>query len=373
MGPLSDTRKQKDNDLAKIQIRWPLGFDPKQLKIDLKARGVGVGYPEFEGKISDFPVIVTSGKTRLRFYDKSGEIIEYSNKTESNLLSADSEMSNEMKNDGIAVAFIDGGYQFGMIEPELTPKSGEYGKKTLQAAEESAQIKGGELLEFHIEYSGRHITQSVLINKGGFWRYVIPKTKAPLPEKGVLGSLEFRDGRGRMGAAGIDLGKNIASFNARSGVTNGAAADVVGGKGHAPKGWYLVYKRTDFSGRQRDIIDGSGEESDIRQGGYVRWMQDDATDAAQRYKEDFVYNGSLRHDRSVGLPTRIMYKWQMHPIAPDDADGRSQLQIHPDGRKNGTLGCIGIQNYSDCVRVSTMLSNYSQNYLYVEIQQPTKK
>ena len=229
------------------------------------------------------------------------------------------------------------------------------------------------MLEFRILEDKHNYTQSIVLNKGGFWRFVIPKIKPPLPIGGALGELEFRDGRGYIGQNNLDLGKSIVSFGARSGYANGKASTIAEGKGHIPGGWYIAYRRKDITRIQSDLIDGEGETRTIRQGAYVRWYQDDVVELSKRYKTNYIYNGALEHDRKVGLPYRIKFKWQLEPIPPDDASGRSHLQIHPDGKKDGTLGCIGIQQYDGCVKVSSMLNNFNQTNILVYIQSSNDK
>lgn len=243
-----------------------------------------------------------------------------------------------------------------------------YDQTNLGMAEVSSTSLRGAVVSLVVSKDLISASNLITVYKGGFWRFALPTTRAPLPAGGVLGRLEFRDGKGRLDANRSDLGALLFSFPARSGLRNGADETVEGGGGHVPRGWYFGYRRTDFSGNQRDSRNSQNGRVTIRQGAYVRWQQDDARSAEERYTNDFVYNSRYERDRRAGLPRSVMFKWQLVPIAPNTAHGRTQLQIHPDGRRNGTRGCIGIQNYSDCLSVNRILTNYNQCNLLVETE-----
>jgi hypothetical protein len=65
----------------------------------------------------------------------------------------------------------------------------------------------------------------------------------------------------------------------------------------------------------------------------------------------------------------------MTAIAPGTAQGRTDIQIHPDGECTdnvmaGTAGCIGIQTYRDCEQVLKTLENYHGLKVKVQLSQP---
>ena len=98
----------------------------------------------------------------------------------------------------------------------------------------------------------------------------------------------------------------------------------------------------------------------ISQGGYVRWKQDDETDPTKRYKNIYRYDASKAHDVAIGKPKPISFKYDLTPIEPGIAQRRTYIQIHPDGectdaKMGGTAGCIGIQTFTGCVEVDSIL------------------
>jgi len=145
---------------------------------------------------------------------------------------------------------------------------------------------------------------------------------------------------------------------------------------HAPPGWWRTTRRTDFNDPdQRDKESGSGGTKKISQGGYVRWKQDDETDPAKRYTKLYRYDAANAHDAGIGEPKPIQFKYQLDAIMPETAQGRTNIQIHPDGECTdpemaGTAGCIGIQTYSNCEQVLRTLENYHGLKVKIQITQP---
>jgi hypothetical protein len=309
-----------------------------------------------------------NGPSRLRFYSGSGERINCLDNAETNILSSAGNMRQELREQGLSILFMDGAELFGSQTPVLQPILGEHDPDLIARAEDAASRQGAAQIGLHTRIGDAVNVQNLTVYRGGFWRYVVPSTNAPLPTYGVLGVLEFRDGKGRLSPNLTHLGNVLASFPARSGISNGGRWNLPEGGGHMPPGWYHMYRRLDFRASQRDVSRGSGNSRVIRQGSYVRWEQDDATGASRRYTNNYIYNAMYARDRSIGLPTVARFKWQLEPIPPNTAAGRTQLQIHPDGRKNGTMGCIGIQTYNDCLSVNAILQRYHQLSLMVEIQ-----
>jgi len=182
-----------------------------------------------------------------------------------------------------------------------------------------------------------------------------------------LGTLEFRDGKGRITDTQTDAGNLLLTWSARSGKTSGANYDVKDGHGHIPPGWRVVFERAVLTGAQKDSSSGSGRTKKIKQGGYVRWKQDDETDVANRYTA-YLYDASKDKDYGIGEPDAISFKFQTEVVAPSRAANRSEIQIHPDGKKDGTAGCIGIQTFRDCVSIKFILKRYNALKLKTEVQ-----
>jgi len=351
-----------DDDLCKLTIRWPEGLHAGIDSLELTATGIAVDHNE-----SNRSYVTTEvGQSKVAFLSASGARLTFEDEAAWDVISGNSEIANSLITLGSASIFVEGIRKFGTIEPVLGSTAWEHDSELLDMAESAAAVMGGACITLGYGDADKMITQKTILNKGGFWRFVIPTTNAPLPSGGVLGSLEFRDGRGRLNENQTDLGSLLQAFAARSGIRGGADQTVEAGGGHIPIGWYLGYRRTDFSDKQRDSETTRGEAIRIRQGAYVRWRQDDAVSTTDRYTSDFIYDSSFTKDRRIGRPVTVRFKWQLEPIRPNWAFGRTQLQIHPDGKKNGTMGCIGIQSYVDCLSVNRILTDYNQCNLLVQ-------
>jgi hypothetical protein len=361
---MSEQRKNNDNDLAKIIIRWPVGLDPGIGTLLLTAKGIWVD----SNAENMAPVIGDAGQSRLRFYSESGARINSIDNPETNLMTVAGGRLQELREKGYCVLYIDGAELFGCQEPYLEPVLGEHNERLKSLAADAASRMGAAFITLQAHVGGVNTLQNLTVYRGGFWRFVLPATNAPLPARGVLGTLEFRDGKGRISRSVTHNGNLLGAYPARSGLSNGSRWDVTGEGGHMPPGWYYMYRRTDFRGSQRDVRSNGSKNLVIRQGSYVRWQQDDATSPTQRYTNDYIYNAAYTRDSNIGLPTVARFKWQLEPIPPDTAANRTQLQMHPDGRKNGTMGCVGIQAYNDCLSVNAILQRYHQLSLLVEIQ-----
>lgn len=361
-GDMTPTRRNLDDDLAKIIVRWPIGIDPALFNLRLTSAGFRQNYQNDD----QIPVMEVTSASNLRFYSADGVRLASPDSSAGSLQTSMPTVFAELRDNGQSTLYVDAGRHFGVIEPLLGPTRGAYAPEITAEADDSAQELSGSIIGLEASINSRTTTQNSIVFKGGFWRFSIPVTRPPLPPRGVAGQLEFWDGKGRITENETDIGQLVASFSARSGITRGDAANQRGGGGHIPTGWYYLYRRTDFGRGQPDHWRTINGITTINQGSYVRWRQDDALSSDDRYTNMFAYNSSYSRDRRVGLPVPIMFKWQIHPIPPNNAFGRQHLQIHPDGKRNGTLGCIGIQTYEDCVRVRRILQNYHQLKLNVE-------
>jgi hypothetical protein len=76
------------------------------------------------------------------------------------------------------------------------------------------------------------------------------------------------------------------------------------------------------------------------------------------------------HDAQIGSPSpsEISFKFDVFPIPPTTTQNRTGIQIHPDGFKDGTAGCIGIQSYDNCRQVLQVLRRYHGLKVKVEVR-----
>ncbi len=260
--------------------------------------------------------------------------------------------------DGEVTIFIEGAGRFGDLPQNPT-------------------LLGGAQLKWEFTQGTSTATAKLLVYRGGFLRFLQP-ARAP----GTAGSFEFRDGKGRIrnrndgyghefAQDDTDLGNVLLTWSAKSGKTVASGANVdyrVGnGKGHTPPGWWTVTENALATGEmQAAKVAHAGQANESwKQAGFCRWLQDDSTN---RYSTAWEYHANNTHDFSIGRPTIIEYKFRLAPIAPTTPYHRTGLLIHPDGKRDGTMGCIGVQSYIQCQRVRRTLQNYHSLKLKVQIQ-----
>lgn len=375
-GDLNAYRKTNDRDLVKVVLKYPTKRKLQGASLELLHDGM-----EVDGiKTTPATAVTINGASRIKFYKEDGTYIENpSNDLQIPDLGnppADRYLS-KIVTDGEVTLFIEGGNEFG----------------SLPAAKCSRL--GGAMLRLKINYDNMECIDKLLVYRGGFLVFTLPKTAAPLPVNGVLGSLRFYDGKGRIrhdfGGKGKEfdkdvthMGQLITSWSARSGTNGGEDYDVTDQGGHVPPGWWRI---SDGGGLGKSQMDDDnkklGEDRRITQGSYIRWRQDDENPS---YATKYKYDGSEEHDRDIGLPERIGFKYNMTPILARDpqttissndvaikdvkeSSNRYAIQIHPDGKQNGTGGCIGIQNFEDCKEVRAALTNYKKLTIKVIIQE----
>jgi hypothetical protein len=363
---LNTYRKANDDDLVKIVLKWPVGIKPAGASLKLLHDGMQVDATQTTAEAA----VSTSGPSRLNFYKADGtritnpatdlQIADLANAPATSYLA-------KILTDGELTIFIEGADRFGDLPANRMDRL------------------GGAQLKWEFTQGTTIATTKLLVYRGGFLRFLQP-AGAP----GTAGTFEFWDGKGRVrhtfGGFGnefkndeTDLGARITSWTAKSGKTvsntlyPGKSYNIPDGYGHAPPGWWRTTRRTDFTRTQADQPTGTGATKKIRQGGYVRWKQDDETDAAARYTTLYKYDASNTHDAGIGEPTAIRFKYDLHPIAPGTAQGRSDIQIHPDGEctdpiMEGTAGCIGVQTYKACVEVNSILRGYHGLKVKVQLQ-----
>ena len=89
----------------------------------------------------------------------------------------------------------------------------------------------------------------------------------------------------------------------------------------------------------------------VKQGGYCRWLTDDGPNP---YRTQYRFIPGTDDP----APKTIKFKFDLSAISGTSTYGRDGFQIHPDGEKNGTAGCIGIQNVSDCKSLQKVLRSF---------------
>lgn len=350
---LNAYRKTNDNDLVKIVLKWPVGMKPAGASLKLLHDGMQVDATQTTADAA----VSTSGPSRLNFYKADGTRI--TNPT-TDLQIADladapaNSYLSKILTDGEVTIFIEGADRFGDLPENRITRL------------------GGAQLKWEFTQGTTTATAKLLVYRGGFLRFMQP-TGAP----GTVGDFEFWDGKGRVkNKVGkpifgkefetdlTDYGIKLATWKAKSGKTTGKAYNLVDKNGHTPQGWWRQYRSTKkWTISQQDESTGSGATKKTEQGGYVRWKQDDETDPAKQYTNPYRYDASLDKDQSIGEPVGIKFKYDMDPIEPSQYQGRSDIQIHPDGECNdnvmgGTAGCIGVQTYKDCQAIDSVLTRY---------------
>jgi hypothetical protein len=335
-----------DDDLVKVVLRWPKDLKINDVKLELKHKGMEVDLT----KTRDADKYKEVGNSRLNFYKPDGTKLTDADLKIDDLGNPGTGYLAQILSTGELTLFVEGAEKFGMVGND--PKSTSAAKKL-----------GGAMLNLEVTHSGTTSRARLLVYRGGFLLF-----RQPSGQPGGIGTFELRDGKGRITDTQTDAGNLLLSWPARSGKAMGANYDVGDGNGHIPPGWRVVFERTDLTVAQKDSSSGSGRSKKIKQGGYVRWKQDDETDVARRYTKNYLYDASKDNDYGIGEPDAISFKFQTEVISPTSAANRSEIQIHPDGKKDGTAGCIGIQTFQGCKDVSKLLRRYHALKLKTELQ-----
>ena len=100
----------------------------------------------------------------------------------------------------------------------------------------------------------------------------------------------------------------------------------------------------------------------VQQGSYCQWAQPGNHNIPD--KGLYGYDNGNAADPEQGLPPSIHFKVELSEVG--EFTPRTYLQIHPDGFNDGTLGCIGIQNYDGCCKVLYLLNHYFQTRILVD-------
>jgi len=366
--------KANDYDLVKVVLTWP-----KDVKVpgtlSLTGTGIAVDGSKPIGNATDSGTEVGAGvgPSHINFYDKDGNRLDAGDFV-INPSSPDGSYMDSIVTTGSCVLYIEGDKNFG-YEGSIA---------------NSGKSMGGAVMKFQFASTSGTATQRLLVYRGGFLQYNQAKN-----QPGSIATYELWDGKGRIDNTNGGLGKEFQKdtfdsghriggpWNARSGkdkagtlqpgvvghdynVTTAYNADgkKINPNGHIPPGWWLL-------GKYRDVGDtGNAALSDqwkndgtdanpvwvLHQGAYVRWVQD--TPAPGIYTKPYQYNPILPKDYNIGQPYGTSFKFDLTVIPPSSAYGRSGFQVHPDGRRDGTAGCIGIQEVNDCNRVLFLQNNY---------------
>jgi RHS repeat-associated protein len=149
-------------------------------------------------------------------------------------------------------------------------------------------------------------------------------------------SLSEWSGAGYQGQGNpVGWGTQIWDIAADSGGTAGSAP--------IPNGWWSV---GDINTSPSHGSWWSTKNGTYNQGYMAQWSNNN-------YTTPYVYNPNDPHDAAIGPPQNVQFDYTLTAEYGTNTQGRTNLEIHPDGRDPGTHGCIGILNYSDCVSVST--------------------
>ena len=356
---LNSYRKSGDDDLVKIILKFPAGFKNKNASLKVIAQGMEVNATQKTAATA----VRTAGASRLNFFKADGsritnpitdlQIADLANPPENAYLS-------KILDDGQITLFIEGADSFGNLPASRMDRL------------------GGAHISWEFRQGTTIITEKLLVYRGGFLRFL-----QPVDAPGTAGTFEFRDGKGRIrnrndgyrrefGLDDTDLGKVLNTGSAKSGKTveSGASTDyrLKNKRSNIPPGWWssvennLALSETQMDGTKSPgigYIQAFGDAGEFwNQAAFCRWKQDDLPLPEQRYSENWEFNSNIEHDKLIGRPTFIEYKFRLSTIFPTNTYDRSGLLIHPDGERNGTLGCIGIQTYEQCTYFRRTLQNY---------------
>ena len=374
--------KTKDDDFVKIVLHFP-GLKIEEASLELKHEGIAVD-AKIKGSEMDNPedaIEVLNIGSRLKFHREDGTLIE---DPATDLKIADLKNPGsgylaqilDPAKDGKLTLFIEGADDFGSVGPSLGPVGYGHGRDTVTDAKTAAKKLGGSRLKFTFEMGQQKTEIPLLVYRGGFLAF-----KQPSGSPGVAGTFEFWDGKGRVRHEyggheygghedefqedDTDWGVKLKSWSVKSGKTTGKDYNLSEKNGHTPPGWWINYERTELSGSQQNTSEGEGDSRKITQGSYCRWEQDDAA-AEGRYSESYKYDASKQKDATIGEPTSISFKFELLPLPPSSGQTRTDIQIHPDGKQDGTAGCIGIQKYDGCLEIRYVLRSYNNLKTKVE-------
>ncbi len=377
--------KSKDNDLVKIVLYYD-GPKIDGASLELQHEGISVN-AKAKGSVMTNPqdaIEVLDTGSRLNFYDNDGKKLDPANDLKiQNLKNPESGYLAKILdpvNSSKLTFFIEGSNLFGFqgSKDGQLPRGEWDDVKTVDTA---MQKLGGARLRLIFSKGAQKIEIPLLVYRGGFLVFKQPKNKP-----GVAGDFEFWDGKGRIRNKSdgykkefqedeTHWGKKLAKWSAKSGRPSdepdgNTDYKIENGNGHTPPGWWWTVDNSPLYNRETQLnkywISNVNGKQQWRQASFSRWKQDDESDTLKKYTNDWIYDASIKKDEDIGKPTLIEYKFRLFPITPTTRYQRNGLLLHPDGKRDGTIGCIGIQTYNQCENVAKLLRAYNGLKIKVE-------
>lgn len=317
--------RDRDDDFVKIRLQCPAPRMQGSIELVMDKAGQGERM-----KTDD-----------LRFYNAQGQRIQLADLKIENLQNPEGPLAPMLEQNGLDlfVEIADLG--------QITRSSGEANRNQRRYAD----------LILKLNFGGQTTEIRARIYRGGYWRN---------QRGGNNGTVAFYDSKGRYQEDGqwkIDVGQLVhGPYAIKSGA--GTTDETVRGRGPTPSGWYGLYERTDFrttwEGRARPQTDHTKDRNGqslgyLQQGSYCQWSGPGN------------YSGNPYRHQGANPPASIRFKFELVPWG-HNANGRTVLQIHPDGWNDGTAGCVGLQSYEDCCRVFFLMRHYFGTSIRVETQ-----
>lgn len=417
---LSNDSLVKDDDFVKLTFKLSKDARIPGAKVTLVHEGMRIsGQCATMGqwKLSNGSVVLPEkidGNSNLRFYTDGGKQLIDSDLTISDMKNPGTSYFAKLITDGEVSVWVEGASMFGQTV------TGALVMNNLPAPSDKM---GGARVRLVVEQGGvKNDVATVLVYRGGFFLF-----KQSNRNPGTIGTLEFRDGKGRINCIGkpwskgwsleeraavagteftVDewnMGEVISdySWEVRSGkmkdgsqgeprdgkphkwgkdywITEKDMKDATGitqsGSGHTPPGWWYVGMRSNPSeGGYQDAgnhtVNGpSGYYlngvTGYYQGYYVRWKKDDP---ASNYAIPFVYQSGVEPDITTGSPNeKCGFKADMYIVPGNYNFGRTYIQMHPDGWRNGSSGCVSLQWWKGTKKVDKFLQKF--NGLKIRVQ-----
>ena len=248
---------------------------------------------------------------------------------------------------------------------------GDLGSASVNAAQ--TEINHLKECTVKLKINGITTMEGIKVRRGGFWIYDRTSNNGLSFHDGIVtfkndGALDkLNDGIMLFGPYEIKSGQRDCND------------DKIKNKGPTPAGWWMLTERTGSSDggsfewreNQHKWMRSGNTQSDrtkfpsplsdpkadrnkdqsprVYQGGYSIWNVTGHFEEEQRIYDPAV-DGELR-------PIPLMFKFDLIKILTSQTV-RDAIQIHPDGHNDGTLGCIGLQNYQEAIRTNFLLKQF---------------
>jgi hypothetical protein len=383
----------RDDDFVKLTFKLSPEARIPGAKVTLVHEGMRIsGQCGTMGKwtLSNGSVVLPEikGKSNIRFYTDGGKQLKDSDLIISDMKNPGTGYFSKLITDGEVSVWVEGARLFG-------------------GTGDKHELMGGARVQLVVEQNNvKNNVATVLVYRGGYFHF---RQQRETP--GALMKLEFRDGKGRVNTIGkkytynakdsskvpvedseftideVDEGILVRSWDARSGKmkngTQGAYGEggIIGkeywvpeikGKplpcGHTPPGWWQIQRREGLSETQQDHANSNGysnNKEQLFQGSYSRWE----FDSPSKYKKIYLYDENDPEDKAHGAPDktgRKGYKWDMFIIEGNIDYKKVGIQIHPDGWRDGTAGCVGIQSMDACKQIHKYLTKLNGQKIRVK-------